>query len=289
VPSDITALAPWFGAARLISRHVGDELAGCRWVGVPFAGGMTELLYIDAPTIVVSDIHRHVINLARCVQDERLRPDLIRRLARLPFHPDCLSEAQERCKLWESSPSSERPCLSAATDYFVCCWMGRSGKAGIDDEFNGGLSIRWNANGGDSNTRYRSAIRSLVHWGRVMRRCNFSVMDCFDFIDRCEDADGHAIYCDPPFPEAGRRYRHNAGDTAEVEWHTRLWIKLARFFRTRVVCRFYDHPLIRELYPEPEWKWRRLKGRKQSNAEAPEVLVINGPSLAADTEGGLFS
>jgi hypothetical protein len=47
-----------------------------------------------------------------------------------------------------------------------------------------------------------------------------------------------------------------------------------------VVCRFYDHPLIHEIYPEGRWTWRRLVGRKQSNAEASELLVINGPSQA---------
>jgi hypothetical protein len=54
---------------------------------------------------------------------------------------------------------------------------------------------------------------------------------------------------------------------------------LASFERARVVCRFYDHPLIRELYPrELGWVWRRFTGRKQSNAQAPEVLILNGPS-----------
>ena len=42
------ALAGWFGGARLIAEHVGEALRGCKWVGVPFAGGMSELLHIQA-------------------------------------------------------------------------------------------------------------------------------------------------------------------------------------------------------------------------------------------------
>lgn len=43
----------------------------------------------------------------------------------------------------------------------------------------------------------------------------------------------------------------------------------------RVVCRWYDTPLIRELYPEGPWSWHRLVGRKQTNAPGPEVLLTS--------------
>jgi hypothetical protein len=52
-------------------------------------------------------------------------------------------------------------------------------------------------------------------------------------------------------------------------------MRLAEFTRARVVCRFYDHPLIRELYPTGQWTWHEFSGRKQSNAAAPEVLLTN--------------
>jgi hypothetical protein len=41
------------------------------------------------------------------------------------------------------------------------------------------------------------------------------------------------------------------------------------------VCRFYDVPLVRELYPADRWEWRHLEGRKQTNEAAPEVLLVN--------------
>jgi len=75
--------------------------------------------------------------------------------------------------------------------------------------------------------------------------------------------------------------------------HRRLADKLATFTTARVVCRFYDHPLVRELYPEQRWTWRHLAGgRKQTNGDAPEVLLLNGPSRVAvvpATGGGLFA
>ena len=46
------------------------------------------------------------------------------------------------------------------------------------------------------------------------------------------------------------------------------------FDQARVVCRFYNHPLIRDLYPEALWHWGHFAGRKQTNAEGPEVLLL---------------
>jgi len=273
-----TALAPWFGAARMMAKHVGPELAGCKWCGIPFAGGMPEVLAIDAPAIACNDTHRAVINLAKVAADARLGPQLYRHLRRLPFHPETLSVAQMRCLAWEDDDFREilpDPCFPWAIDYFTAVWMGRSGRAGTDDELHGNLSTRWNANGGDSNTRFRSAVRSLIGWRRALARCSFTTLDAFDFLGRCQDIEANGIYCDPPFPGAGDRYTHKFSS----EQHVRLAGVLDSFERARVVCRFYDHPLVRELYPENlGWVWRRFKGRKQSNAVGPEVLILNGPS-----------
>jgi len=281
----ITALAPWYGAARLIARHVGEELDGCKWVGVPFAGGMTELLYIQARTIVVSDLHKHIVNLAQCVACDTRRSQLIGRLRDTAFHPDTLAIAQTVCL----SREMER-CIRCSGDvewayhFFLCAWMGRNGKAGTDAEFKGGLSVRWDAGGGDSCGRFRSAVRSLVGWRSVLRRCTFQVLDVFSFLDQCQDKEGHGIYCDPPFPGPGDDYRHKFSE----EQHRELSARLTAFRKCRVVCRFYDHPLIRELYPKHHWTWRRMTGRDQANQIKPEVLLLNGPSYFQEQKGRLF-
>lgn len=273
----ITALAPWFGGNRILAPAVGEELAGCRWVGVPFAGGMSELAHITAPTIVACDLHKHIINLARCVACPERRRELLRRLRDLPFHPDVLKGAQLQCDyeakagrkdIWMSGD------VSWAADYFITQWIGRSGKAGTDGEFKGNLPVRWNAGGGDSNIRYRSALRSLAAWGHIMRRCNFLVEDAFAFLEKVKDEDGHGVYCDPPFPGPGDAYKHTFTDAQ----HTQLRDVLLRFTAARVVVRYYDVPLIQSLYPEDKWTWRRMTGRKQTNEDAPEVLLLNGPS-----------
>ena len=262
----VKALAPWFGADRTIASEIGKLLSGCKWVGVPFGGGMSALAHIDAPSIVVSDIHRYVINLARVVACPLTLPHLARRLRNTPFHADVLKEAQGWCK---DFVVGDQPDVSAAVNYFITQWMGRSGKAGIDDEFNGNISIRWNGNGGDSNTRYRSAVKSLAEWNRIMRRCNFSVLDCFDFLDRCEDNPKHGLYVDAPWPDDGDRYKHSFTTEQQAD----LAEALTAFKHCRLVIRYGDHPLIRRLYPEDRWHWRMIEGRTQGNNAKAEVLI----------------
>lgn len=270
---EINALLPYFGGNRTLAHAVGEELAGAAWVAVPFAGGMPELQFIDAPAVVVSDIHRDVINLAKVAADEWTGPILYRRLKRLAYHPDILAESQAYCRAAQYTP----PSVNAAFHYFVAAWMGRSAQTGTDREFGGKLPVRYTSSGGDSVTRFRSAVRGLLQFRRIAARCNFLIADAFDILANVVDDPRHMIYCDPPFPGAGEAYRHKF--TADDQ--RRLAAAVGRFERARVVMRFYDDPLIRELYPLPRWHWSHAIAKTQGNTERGDLLIINGPPRKA--------
>ena len=279
----ISRLSSWFGSDATIAPHVGRAVAGCNWCGVVFGGGMSALPYIinaKVRSLVVNDLHEHIINLARVAGHPEYGPKLYRRLRRVPFEPQHLADAQK----WCSNHKPRSLDVEAAFHYFICGWMGRSGKAGTDDEFKGGLSARWNANGGDSALRFSGAVWSLRAWRLILARCNFHCMDAFEFIERAakNDCAANALYLDPPFPGPGDSYKHTFSEAD----HRKL-AKLLRSFRsTRIVCRFYDHQLIRELYREGKaWIWNRIVGRKQTNEEAPEVLIVaNGAPRMIEPE-----
>ncbi len=190
------------------------------------------------------------------------------------FHPEELLVAQRNMQAREGHDFvSDKP-LHRAEDYFVCAWMGRSAQTGTDAEFSGGLAVRWDAGGGDSVVRYRSAVRGLVAWRKVLARAQFSCLDFRLFLDKCHDEPKHGIYCDSPWPGPGEKYKHKF----TPEDHAELAKRLAAFKFTRCVCRFYDHPMVRELYPESIWEWRHLTGgKKQSNKPGPEVLLVKRP------------
>ncbi len=269
----INALAQWFGGNRMLAESVGRALGRLRWCGVPFAGGCPELPHINTAAGVANDLHRHIVNLARVVRNDALVEQLVRRLDGLLFHPDELAAAQQRCRDRDIlGATDETPDIEWAADYFAACWMGRGGCAGKRREFDQCLSLRWTSNGGDSAVRFRSAIDSLRDWHMALRKWSFSCLDAFEFIGNVRDAEGHGIYVDAPWPDAGEEYRH--GFTREQQ--TSLAEALGGFKRTRVVVRYGDHPLIRELYPESRWTWLIQSGRNQRNGTTAEVLIING-------------
>ncbi len=278
----ITALAPWFGSNRMLAPAVAEECRGRPYCGVLFAGGMSEVRHIESRTIHVNDKHELIINLARVVADPFIGPLLYRELKRMAFHPHTLQDCRAECIAYMSSGRSTihhatRGILSLARAYFVCCWMGRSAKAGTGSEFTGKLPVRYTVSGGDSNVRYRSAVSSIMAWRRTFTRCTFDCLDVFTLLPKFKDDANTVLYSDQPFPGPGDAYMHGFNERQTRQ----LAVELAGYKQARVVCRFYDHPLVRECYPPDRWTWRFLAGRDQANSDTkPEVLIINGPSNA---------
>lgn len=278
-----TAIAQWFGSNRMLASEVGRQLGKLDWCCVPFCGGCCELPHIQARAGVASDLHRHVINLARVVRDPLTKDELVRMADSMLFHPDELAAAQDRCIRREraSSPGlfaresfEEANLIGWACDYLVSVWMTRGGMAGRSNEFAQSMSFRWTSSGGDSAKRYRSIVESLDGWSIALRPWSFSVADAFEILPNVRDERGHGVYVDAPWPEAGNEYacRFTVGRQKA------LAAALSRFKETRVVVRYGDHPLIRELYPASRWTWIEQTSRTAGNNDLAEALIVNGPA-----------
>ncbi len=286
-----TALLSYFGSNRMLASEIGKALEGCKFVAIPFGGGFCELLHINARTMIVGDRNRAAINLVNILKDRTLGPMLIRRLRREAFHPDTLAEAQAACQAAEFSslveatglffadPASEDKTpeqrLEWARAYFIASWMGRGGATGTDGEFDGGMSIRFDASGGDSNTRYRSSVNGLMAWRRIMPRCNFYCEDFRVLIGRVKDDPENAIYADSPWFGAGDGYKHKFSP----QDHRDLARLLSVYKRARVVVRYDLCEMTKELYPGDKWDYRHKVSRSQSNGAVSEVVMTNRREL----------
>ncbi len=261
-------LAPWFGSDCMMSKEYAKPLEGCEWVGVLFAGGMSIVPHIKARGLLVNDLHRDIINLAKVTADDAARAYLIKELDAdtTIFHPDVLKMAQDICK---GGPPVES--VTRAICYFISVWMGRSGHAGTESEFDGNLSMRFTASGGGSNVRYRSAVQSLEAWGAALKRCEFSCLDWRVFLEKCQNRPKHGLYVDAPWPKDGGDYVHKFTEQDQRD----LAAELSKWDLMRVVVRYGDHPLIRELYPESKWTWKLLTSRTQGNNGKAEAMIIN--------------
>lgn len=216
--------------------------------------------------------------------------------------------------------------LMAAYDYFLVSWMGRNGTAGTPASHKGTFCVRYTNRGGHAGRRWSGAVNSIPAWRRRLADVTIIRRDAFELIERIADEERVAIYCDPPYLVKGARYLHddNVGRPASVSdaewsetvalcrrqgpdlaalpperqaWHLLLARRLSRFCKARVVVSYYDHELLSALYPAIDgWHCRRLKAAKamvhagqrgnSGRVDAPEVLLINGPSLVE--KEGLF-
>lgn len=265
------------------------------WLGIPCTGGACEIPHFKARTIIAADLHRHQINLYRCMADPALKESLLIITDRA-YHEDELVEAQQRCRgieagfdstLFATASEAGSPDVKWAADYYVCSWMGQGGRSGTKGEFNGPLSIRWDAQGGDSCMRYRSARESLEEWHQSFSgRVNFVVRDCFDFLGECavkekkaerDIADGkkterRGLYLDPTWFDLGDGYKHVFSE----DQHKRLAATLSGMKHHKIVMRWGDHPMVRQLYPEGTWTYHQAKGRNQKNNAVAEVFIVKG-------------
>lgn len=262
----VKTLVPWFGGnrtnAKFVSKLIGNKF---NHITVPFAGGCPELLYMTANTVIVGDLHSQLLSLCFVVSKPELCKELIKRLEGTLYHERLLLDSQRRLQTWEKGSL-----VDLAYDFFLCSWLSRNGLAGTDNEFSGPISYRRDGIGGDSAVRFVSAVRSIRTWQSVFKRCTFLVSDCFDLLESALDRSDNAIYCDPPFPDAGESYKHKFTDADQAK----LAASVRRFKNTRVVMRFYDHPIVRALYPAPAWTWYHVPGRKSSNNTGNEVYLV---------------
>ena len=288
----IKALVPWFGSKRNMAPKIIEELGEHRAYWEPFCGSMAVLLAKPAATMeTVNDLNGDLINLSNVLVKKGTAIELYENLSRMFMHEELFREAAQRWRDRGRLPAPRKPDVNLACDYFICSWMGRNGVAGTHS-YNQGFCARYTKNGGHAATRFVSAVESIPDWHQRMRQVTILSRDAFELIDKIEDAPCVCMYVDPPYIEKGAKYIHDfeQGD------HARLADCLSRFKKTRVVLSYYDHESLGDLYPgwtKVEHHTRKslanASHRRPGKTIAPEILLINGPSLVEAPAGSLFA
>lgn len=292
----ITAIAPWFGGKRTLAPTIVEELGPHRSYWDIMCGSLA-VLFAKPPSSHehANDLHGDLINLARILQDEESAEKLYGRCMRTLYHEEVFRESEVVCR-GENAPSDGSPCLDRAYHFMVVSWMGRNGIAGTK-RTKQTFALRWTPGGGGGGVRWAAVADAIPAWHERLRRVTVLRRDVLKVAESIEDCPGVAIYADPPYlvnsrADGGCRYEHefSAAD------HCRLAELLGRFRQARVVVSYYDDPQLEELYPPPHWTKREVYGNKNLHVQnrrgaapttAPEVLILNGPSLSAG-EGMLF-
>ncbi|WP_425618073.1 DNA adenine methylase [Anatilimnocola sp. NA78] len=294
----INAIAPWFGGKRTMAPLIVTELGKHTQYFEPFCGSMA-VLFAKEPSQkeTVNDLHGDLINLARCLQTESTAEELYDRCNRALVCEGLLDDA--RAYFAENPLPGSEPDVTRAYWYFLASWTARNGTAGtkrIDYQ----LAVRWTKSGGSPTVRWKNVVESMPWFHQRLRNVVILKRDAFQIIDRFEDVKQTAMYIDAPYTADTRsgfrkgkgsdhKYLHEFehGTGLFEDDHKRLRDVLAAYRHARIVVSYYDCPRIRELYNG--WTFvthHRQKhlhaqnGRGMRLKEAPEVLLINGPSYA---------
>lgn len=293
----VKAIAPWFGGKRTMGPDIVAELGPHQKYDEPFCGSLAVLFAKERCTMeTVNDLHGDLINLARVLSIRPMAHTLYDRLRSTLMHETLFHEAAERWRSNGHSPASDAPNLDRAADFMVCSWFGRNGVAGTSS-YNQGFCVRYTKNGGHAGTRWVSVVESIPVWHERLRAVTILNRDGLELLERLEDAPGYVIYCDPPYLKetvgkvsGSTKYVHDF----EADDHVRLAALLTRYRHTRIVVSYYDDPRLEQWYPG--WTIRHMKVTKAlvnqgmrdkgGAVAAPEVLLINGPSLTESTASG---
>lgn len=289
----VTALAPWFGAKRTLAPEIVREMGRHRMYFEIFCGSCAVLM---AKPIVafetVNDLHADLVNLARVVADEDSCLKLYAIVQRFLVHESFIKEIRGSLVSSEPPAEGEPPDVSRAARYMAVSWLTRNGTAGTE-RTNHQVCLRYTDRGGSPAIRWRSVKDSIPAWHRRLQNVCIIRRDAFELLDKIDDDAACVVYADPPYlietlsktgESKSGRYVHKFAD----EDHDRLAGKLRRFRKTRVIVSYYDSPRLAQMYPE--WTVRRLltnkamanpnKRGRDGRIDAPEVLLINGPSVS---------
>lgn len=253
----------YFGSDSEVAPQLAAMLDGCKHVTIPFCGGLSILPHLKARAIVANDLHAHAIEFYRSmsgVYGDKTKRDLIELCKHTLSHPAEIKHAGAILNDRANSP------MLKSWAFWTLCWIGRKGKGGTKHQ--GGMpSVRRTANGGTNASRIRAAAGDLDAWAKQFERCEWESIDFRDLLPKVADRPDCGIYCDPPWVGAGRNYLH----TFTEQDHRDLASDLSQFEYTKIVIRYGDDPLVRELYED--WNIVPASSRDQCNQIKGEVWI----------------
>lgn len=269
------SILPYYGGKRTLAERIVQEFGPHKSYWELCCGSLAVIFEKEASAYEhVVDLNGDVTNLARVLASEQYA-ELCDRVSRTMFSEGLHAEAA--AQLRAGVPDE----LERAYLTLVAAWMGRNGTWGLAGDSGGKFCTRYTHNGGNSGTRWQSVARSIPAWHERLLNVGVLTRDAIRVARKIGDAPGTVIYADPPY----LRKSHQYAVDFTAEQHRELAEALRAKKHARVVVSYYADPQLVELYPD--WLQVPLAAKKGLTVatgevqDAPEVLLINGPSYAA--------
>ena len=118
--------------------------------------------------------------------------------------------------------------------------------------------------------RFNNAMRRVERIGEFYRHTLIENLHYQELITTHGDRQGVVLFCDPPYVGTEKYY--------SVSFTRQDHVFLAHLLNNspaKVVCTYYDDPLVRDLYPANKWEWNSIQATKNSQFSGKQKECTN--------------
>jgi len=253
----MNSIIPYIGGKHRAAREIAKRLhaTGADTLVDVFGGSASVLLNAGFKKRIYNDASGDLVVFFQVLADDVNRRVLIRRLRYTPPSRQIFDQYHDLYIRGCFSLSLIKDPVERACAVFYRHCFSFGGKV-----HNGGFAVSTgNRHGIKEIVRYHNTLRRLISIGHFFRETMIEHKDYSKIISLYGVKPNVVLFVDPPY-DGTERYYSMLFSRAD---HVFLAHQLSDC-RAKVVCTYYDSPLIRELYPDNRWIWERIEATKNS-------------------------
>lgn len=240
-----------------------------------FGGSGAVTLHSGFRKRIYNDVNGDIVNLFRVMATDKGRMVLLKKLRWAPPSRQLFEDDHE---VFRRGGFSFRlvdcPMERARMTFYrhIFCFAAKTRSAGFTVSIADSIQIK-------EASKYQNVLRSFALFGRFFSNTVIENLDFADLIESYGHKEKVVFFVDPPYP--GFSYY---SDNLSNHQHEQLATMLLRT-PAPVICTFYDHPLVRKLYPEDVWDYEVVNGCKNSNQggnKTTEELILTRKAVSQE-------
>lgn len=249
------SLIPYIGGKHRLAKHIVPYLhaTGADTLVDVFGGSAAVLLNAGFNKRIYNDASADLVCLFRVLADVEMRRQLLRVLRWTPPNRRYFMDVKESFVREGFTHASAGSAVERARRTFFQHMFAFGGKGR-----NGGFSVSTKDRFGVKEvSRYNNTLRRLAKIGDFFRHTMIENLDFQDCVAMYGVRSNAVLFCDPPYVGTEHYYTVCWGET-----HHAILASLLTSAKASVVCTYYDCDVVRKLYPQSLWEWRRVVATK---------------------------
>lgn len=267
---------PYIGGKYNLVGHISKRLhaTGRTCLVDVFGGSGAVTLHSGFRKRIYNDISGDIVNLFRVMAEDNGRQALLRKLRWTPPSRQIFEDDREVFRRGGFSFKQIDCSIERARMTFyrhIFCFGGKTRTGGFAVSLKDRSLIK-------EVNKYQNVLRTFSMFGKFFSNTVIENLDFADLIELYGHKEKVVFFIDPPYPGFSSYY----SDNLSKYQHEQLAAMLIRI-PAPVICTFYDHPLIRRLYPSDVWRYEVVAGFKnavQGGSNSADELILTRKELS---------